>query len=177
MYTLPGGLIRPCGIGSSKTAILTATAGVSYNGITLTNSRSVAAYYADNSTCWLYGWVPQLAPNILTNPVALVVSAGQSAVFSVVNRRGIPDPTYQWLKQAPTSLAPPARSIPIRSCWPDQGGYSVIVSNIAGTATSTTATLHHQQLREQPAHGPTHHQRHGAVGSDLYGYVHWFAWH
>ena len=74
---------------------LLATAAVSYNGITLTNGDPEEVC-ADNINCWLYGWAPQLAPNILTNPVSMTVTAGMATTFSV-SATGIPDPTYQWL--------------------------------------------------------------------------------
>ena len=50
---------------------------------------------ATNATVWLNGWTPQLAPNIITNPVGTTVAAGSPFTLSVV-ATGIPDPTYQW---------------------------------------------------------------------------------
>ena len=47
---------------------LTATAAVSYNGVQLPNNDP-RLLLAQSATNWLYGWVPQLAPIILTNPV------------------------------------------------------------------------------------------------------------
>jgi len=61
---------------------LTATAAVSYNGIQLTNGDPNVVC-ADDPTCWLYGWVAQLAPNIVSGPTNLTVTPGQSATFTI----------------------------------------------------------------------------------------------
>ena len=119
---------------------LAATAAVSYNGIPLTNGDSNVDC-AGNSTCWLYGWVPQLAPNILTNPVSQTVTAGVGASFSVV-ATGIPDPSYQWQKGGNNILNATNATFAIPSVVTDDAGtYSVIVSNVAGSVTSSNATL------------------------------------
>jgi len=96
---------------------------------------------ASIATNWLYGWSPQLAPNILTNPVSITVTAGVTATFSVV-ATGIPDPSYQWRKDG-TNLdgAVDATLVIPTALDPDVGTYSVIVSNGAGTVTSDDATL------------------------------------
>src|SRR6185312_5784234 len=39
---------------------------------------------AENATVWLNGWVPQLAPNILSNPASQTVAGGGTATFTVV---------------------------------------------------------------------------------------------
>src|SRR5204862_5331417 len=93
------------------------------------------------STIWLNGWVPQLAPNILTNPAAQIVAGGATATFTV-SATGIPDPNYQWLKNGTNLLGETGSTLTITSAdVNDAGTYSVIVSNIAGTVTSSTATL------------------------------------
>ena len=61
---------------------------VSYNGIILTNGDARLAC-ASSATCWLNGWVPQLAPNILTNPVSVTVTSGVPTAFTVA-ATGIP---------------------------------------------------------------------------------------
>ncbi|MGO9528344.1 MAG: pectinesterase family protein [Verrucomicrobiia bacterium] len=97
---------------------------------------------ASSATCWLYGWVPQLAPNILTNPVSMTVTAGLTATFNVA-ATGIPDPSYQWLFNTTNALAGATNAtLSITNALAsDAGAYSVIVSNIAGTVTSSSATL------------------------------------
>ncbi|HXI82944.1 MAG TPA: pectinesterase family protein [Verrucomicrobiae bacterium] len=113
---------------------------LSFNGVTLTNGDPNLAC-ALSPTCWLSGWVPQLAPNILTNPVSVTVTAGVNATFTVA-ATGIPDPNYQWLKNGATITGATGPTFVIPSALAgDAGGYSVIVSNIAGSITSGSATL------------------------------------
>jgi PKD repeat protein len=120
---------------------LTATAAVTYNGTILTNGDPNLAC-AQSASCWLYGWVPQLPPNILTNPVSITVTAGMTATFNVA-ATGIPDPSYQWLFNTTNVLAGATNaslSISI-ALAANAGAYSVIVSNGAGSVTSSPATL------------------------------------
>ena len=70
---------------------LTGTNAVSYSslttiGVTNNDPRLLAA---TNVTTWFYGWTPQLAPNILTNPVSQSISGGGTATFTV-SATGIP---------------------------------------------------------------------------------------
>jgi PKD repeat protein len=98
---------------------------------------------ASSATCWLYGWVPQLAPNILTNPVSMTVTAGMTATFNVA-ATGVPDPSYQWLLNGTNVINATANNAMLvisNALAGDAGLYSVIVSNIAGTVTSSNATL------------------------------------
>jgi pectin methylesterase-like acyl-CoA thioesterase len=119
---------------------ITATATVSYNGTQLAATDSNLTN-AETTILWLYGWQPQLAPNILTNPVSQSIPGSQSVTFTV-SATGIPAPAYQWLKNG-TNLAGQTTSIlNIGSAdVNDAGTYSVIVSNTAGSVTSGTATL------------------------------------
>ena len=120
---------------------LTATAALTYgNGTELTNG-DVNLACAQDSTCWLNGWVPQLAPNILSSPTNLTVTPGQSAAFTV-SATGIPEPSYQWLKGGTNLVGQTGATLNIPSADAgDAGVYSVIVSNGAGSVTSASATL------------------------------------
>jgi len=92
-------------------------------------------------TNWFGGWSPQLAPNILTNPVSATVPAGVSATFTVV-ATGIPDPTYQWQSGGSNLVDQTSSTLTISNAHcADAGTYSVIVSNIAGAVISSNATL------------------------------------
>jgi hypothetical protein len=114
------------------------TFGTANPPLTNGDARLVAAL---DPTIWLSGWAPQLAPNILTNPVSLTVAEGQPASFSVV-ATGIPEPVYQWLKGASILAGQTNATLSIVAAGPDDiGTYSVIVSNAAGTVTSSSATL------------------------------------
>jgi pectin methylesterase-like acyl-CoA thioesterase len=96
---------------------------------------------ATNIPTWFYGWTPQLAPNILTNPMSQTVNYGSPATFAVA-ATGIPAPTYQW-QHAGTNLsgATSASLTVASSTLDDAGAYAVIVTTPAGSVTSTTATL------------------------------------
>jgi hypothetical protein len=96
---------------------------------------------AQNATNWLNGWVPQLAPNILTNPVSQSIAGGATATFTV-SATGISDPQYQWLKNGANIDGQTNATLTINNANAnDVASYSVIVSNAAGTVTSSAATL------------------------------------
>lgn len=110
--------------------------------VTLTagDPRLVAASSATN---WLNGWQPQLAPNILTQPANVTVVAGQTATFTVA-ATGIPDASYQWLHDGTNAVYATANSatlvIPDAQAA-DAGLLSVVVTNAAGSVTSSSAIL------------------------------------
>ncbi|HVM60492.1 MAG TPA: pectinesterase family protein [Verrucomicrobiae bacterium] len=111
-------------------------------GLTVLTNGDPRLACASSATCWLYGWVPQLAPNILTNPVSMTVTAGTIATFSVA-ATGVPDPSYQWLFNTTNVLAgATGATLSITNAQDiNAGTYSVIVSNAAGTVVSSNATL------------------------------------
>jgi PKD repeat protein len=118
------------------------SASVTFGFLNPLTNGDVRLACASSATCWLNGWVPQLAPNILTNPVSMTVTAGMTATFSVA-ATGIPDPSYQWLFNTTNVLAGATNAtLSITNALAaNAGAYSVIVSNIAGTVTSSSATL------------------------------------
>jgi pectin methylesterase-like acyl-CoA thioesterase len=119
---------------------ITATAPVSYNGVQLA-ANDPNLTNAETATLWLYGWQPQLAPNIITQPVPLSVSGGQLASFSVT-ATGIPNASYQWLKNGNVITNQTGSTLTIASAYAgDAASYSVIVSNLAGAVTSDSASL------------------------------------
>jgi pectin methylesterase-like acyl-CoA thioesterase len=119
---------------------ITATAPVSYNGVQLA-ATDPNLTNAETATLWLYGWQPQLAPNILTQPLPLSVSGSQPASFSVV-ATGIPNASYQWLKNGNVITNETGSTFTIANAYAgDAASYSVIVSNAAGTVTSSSASL------------------------------------
>lgn len=100
--------------------------------------RLLAAEYATN---WLNGWVPQLAPNILNNPVSQTVNYGSAATFTVT-ATGIPDPAYQWIKDGTSVTGATSATLTIPSATATNAGtYSVVVTTSAGSVTSSNATL------------------------------------
>jgi hypothetical protein len=119
---------------------ITGTASVSYNGVQLTptDPRTLCA---QSVTCWLYGWVPQLAPNIIGQPGNQTVSQGQPASFTV-SATGIPDPAYQWQHAGTNVPGGNSATLAIASAKRSDGGnYTVIVNNGSGSVTSSVATL------------------------------------
>jgi pectin methylesterase-like acyl-CoA thioesterase len=111
-----------------------------YNGVQLTNDDP-RLLLAQDATNWLYGWQPQLAPTITSQPVGQSVSGGATATFTVV-ATGIPAPTYQWLKNGSNLLGQTSASLTINNANAnDATTYAVVVSTPAGSITSTSATL------------------------------------
>jgi endonuclease/exonuclease/phosphatase family metal-dependent hydrolase len=98
--------------------------------------------------------VPALAntpPSITTEPADAIVNEGDAVFFSVA-AIGSEPLTYQWqfngtniLNAASSSLQFPIATNTL------SGGYSVVVSNAAGTATSRTATLVVNDIRAYQA--------------------------
>ena len=106
--------------------------------LTVSDPRLLAA---QNATNWLNGWVPQLAPNIVSQPTNRTFTAGQTATLAVL-ATGIPDPEYQWLRDGTNVPGQTSATLSIPNAQPPDGGtYSVVVSNATGTVTSSTATL------------------------------------
>ncbi|MCF3648142.1 immunoglobulin domain-containing protein, partial [Synoicihabitans lomoniglobus] len=82
-----------------------------------------------------------IAPNITSQPRDTIAATGQSTTLSVV-ATGVPDLTYQWMKNGfPISGATAAdlmfRTVSIQ----DAGSYAVVVTNAEGTVTSRNARL------------------------------------
>ncbi len=110
-------------------------------GLTVLTNGDARLLAAQNATVWLNGWVPQLVPNILTNPVSVTVTSGVTATFTVV-ATGVPDPSYQWLKDGTNLLGATSATLAVTNAQDgDAGAYFVIVSNGAGSVNSTTGTL------------------------------------
>jgi PKD repeat protein len=110
-------------------------------GLTVLTNGDARLLAAQNATVWLNGWAPQLAPNILTNPVSITVTSGVTATFTVA-ATGVPDPSYQWLKDGANLLGATSATLAITNAQDaDAGAYSVIVSNSAGSVTSDSGTL------------------------------------
>jgi pectate lyase len=89
----------------------------------------------------LSGNTPGNAPTITSQPVSQTVAQGGTATFTVGND-GTPPVTYQWQKNGspiPSATGPTLTLGGVQAA--DGAGYRVVVSNAAGSATSTTALL------------------------------------
>ena len=82
-----------------------------------------------------------VAPSIVTQPVAVVVNAGNTATFAV-GVSGSGPLSYQWLRNGtPIAGATAAFHTIAQAAAGDAGAYSVRVSNGVGPVTSAAATL------------------------------------
>ncbi len=80
-------------------------------------------------------------PIISVQPVSLVVTNTQAAAFSVT-ASGVPAPTYQWyFNNGPIGGATSSTYNIASATSANTGTYKVIVSNAAGSVTSSNATL------------------------------------
>lgn len=87
------------------------------------------------------GSVGGTAPTITTPPASLAVDLGKTAKFSVL-AAGTAPLSYQWRKDSNPIPGATNDTLTItNAAASDGGGYSVVVTNLAGSATSTVATL------------------------------------
>jgi hypothetical protein len=75
------------------------------------------------------------------SPTNLTVLMNQPATFAAIVTGGAPL-TYQWLKNGQNIAAPNTNVFTIASAQPaDSGSYSLVVTNVSGSATSAVVTL------------------------------------
>src|SRR6185436_9173148 len=85
--------------------------------------------------------VPVVAPGVITPPQPLAVTQGSNATFTVV-ASGVPAPAYQWRFGATNISGATASSYTRNTAQPaDAGNYSVVLTNIGGSITSSPAAL------------------------------------
>jgi hypothetical protein len=100
-------------------------------------SNEVAAIFAAGAN----GKCPPSSPVVVTNPASQTVGAGSNAVFAVV-AAGPGTLTYQWRFSGTNLSLATNTSLTVSNVQPAHaGGYSVVVSNVYGSAVSATATL------------------------------------
>jgi hypothetical protein len=82
------------------------------------------------------------APKISTQPANQTVAVGQAATFNVV-ATGAPTPTYQWQKNGAniSGAVAASYSTPATVAGDTGSTFDVVVTNSAGSVTSTSATL------------------------------------
>jgi hypothetical protein len=82
------------------------------------------------------------APAITSQPDSVTVSAAASATFRVI-ASGVPSPNYQWTRNGQPIAGANQSELTLRTLVAADSGdrFAVIVSNDAGSATSTTALL------------------------------------
>jgi uncharacterized repeat protein (TIGR02543 family) len=85
--------------------------------------------------------VTNTAPKISTQPASQTVNVGSNVTFSVA-ASGTAPMTYQWLFNGGNLTGQTSSTLNLSNVQQNQAGnYSVIVSNVAGTATSAAAAL------------------------------------
>jgi hypothetical protein len=104
------------------------------DGATATND-------VQNITNWLYGWQPELAPQIFSQPTNVMVGLGGTAVFTV-GADGISSPVYQWLQNGTNAPYPTANGATlVVTNATANANYSVVISNATGVVTSSVVQL------------------------------------
>jgi hypothetical protein len=102
---------------------------------------ATATNVVQNVTNWLYGWQPELAPQIFSQPTNETVALGGTAVFNVT-ADGISSPVYQWLQNGTNAPYPGANSPTLTvSSAVANANYSVVISNATGVVTSSVVQL------------------------------------
>ncbi|RBL92792.1 PQQ-dependent sugar dehydrogenase [Chitinophaga flava] len=95
----------------------------------------------DNSALYKIVYTGTQAPAITTQPQPVTVPQGQTATFSITVVAN-PAPTYQWRKNGVNISGATTATYAIANVQPaDTGLYSVVVTNSAGSVTSSNARL------------------------------------
>jgi Immunoglobulin I-set domain len=126
--------------GATASTYTTPTTAMGDSGAVFTVAVSNASGTVTSSPATLT--VKAIAPAITTQPVSQTVTPGQPATF-VVAATGTGPLTYQWFENgAPISGATSSTFTTPATTTNDNGEvFTVVVSNAAGSATSTAATL------------------------------------
>jgi Immunoglobulin domain len=133
-YWRKGTTVVSSGNSSSYTIASAQAADAGSYSVIISNSAGTVT----SSTATLTVNIP---PSIITQPADQNVNQGQSATFSVT-ATGTAPLTYYWRKGSTVVSVGSSASYTIPSAQTsDAGNYSVVVSNLAGTVTSSAATL------------------------------------
>ena len=135
--------------GSSLAAASSCTIGVKFTP-TVAGSRTGTLTLTDNAssspqTVTLSGTgvtASSVAPTITTPPASQSVTTGQTATFTVV-ASGTAPLSYQWQKNgtAISGATSPSYTTPATTSSDNGAQFNAVVSNVAGSVTSTAATL------------------------------------
>ena len=135
-----GAVIR----GATSSSYTTPATSSSNNGslftVKISNSRGSASSSAAALT--VDALAPVVAPAITTEPIGQTVNVGQSAMFSV-GATGTAPLSYQWNKNgaAISGATSSSYTTPAAATTDNASQFTVVVSNSAGTATSSAAVL------------------------------------
>ncbi len=97
---------------------------------------------SNNGQLWRVSYTGSNAPNISAQPASRTVSVGSAVTFSV-SATGAAPLTYQWQRNGANIAGATAAAYTLTSVAATDNGarFRVVVSNAAGSATSTEATL------------------------------------
>lgn len=86
--------------------------------------------------------VVPVAPKIGTQPISQTVTAGQSATFAVTTSAGTAPLNYQWRFNGTNITGATNSNYTLANAQTNNvGSYTVVISNVAGSVTSSAATL------------------------------------
>ncbi len=138
---------------------LTAPATINIANLVLSGTPTISGTYAVTLQGWenkdkkgngspIYSYIINVsgaaaatAPNFTTQPGSRSVSVGGSVTFTA-SATGSPSPTFQWLKGGSAIAGATTSSYSLASAQlTDAGAYTVVATNSAGSATSSTAQL------------------------------------
>src|SRR6266478_557479 len=128
--------------GASSASYTTPATSTSDNGAQFTVLVSNSAGSVTSSAATLTVNPPPVAPSITKQPTSQTVIAGQTATFSVT-ASGTAPLSYQWQKNgtAITGASSASYTTPATSTSDTGEQFNVVVSNSAGSVTSSAATL------------------------------------
>ena len=102
------------------------------------DAQTIANY---SNPAYVLGWMPAMAPLILSQPESATTAAGQTAIFSV-KAAAIPDASYQWFKNGAGLRGSTEATLRLANVKAsDTARYTVTVANTSGSATSNPAVL------------------------------------
>ena len=108
--------------------------------LTQEHDAEIIANYS-NPAYVLGGWTPSLAPLILSQPAAVTVEAGQTAILDV-KVAAIPPATYQWFENGAAISGATNATLRMENIGAgDAAVYTVTVRNESGCVTSPAAAL------------------------------------
>jgi hypothetical protein len=129
-------------VGATASSYTTPATTTSDSGSTFDVVVSNSAGTATSSAATLTVNAAQVAPTITTQPMNQTVTAGQTAIFTVA-ASGTAPLSYQWQKNGANIAGATSSSYTTPATTNSDSGstFDVVVTNSAGSATSTAATL------------------------------------
>jgi pectate lyase/pectin methylesterase-like acyl-CoA thioesterase len=121
----------------SLNAVLLSNAG--YYSVTVTNA--VGSVTSAPVLLTVRATPATAAPVITTQPASQIAFVGDTVVFSVA-AQAVPPPSYQWMKDGTAITGANASTLTVTNVQlTSAGSYTVVITNSAGSITSSAATL------------------------------------